>query len=86
MSTAGWRHELAKKYPAGAAMSIQDMSHITPLVSVSLDTFALIAAILFRECGSIKGTVNTAAALITACQQFDWAAHQKEMNLPKGEQ
>ena len=74
-------------------MSIQDMTRNTPLANVSLDTFAIVAAIVLHfyasEIDDHRGldvAVQVAAIIISKCQQFDWAAHQKEMQLPKGEQ
>ena len=68
-------------------MSIQDMSHNTPLATVSLDTFALMAAVIFTTGKYNYGdSVHIASDLIGVVQRFDWDAHRKEMNLPKGEQ
>ena len=71
-------------------MSEQSLSvPSTPLKGVSLDTFAIVAAIVFKDNDvdlTVGQAVKVAAELIAAVQQFDWAAHEKEMNLPKGEQ
>ena len=88
-------------------MSTADMSRKpdTPLATVSLDTFVIVAAIVFSIWDlsgtatgpassarnkdfdpALQDSIKMAAKIISWCQQFDWAAHQQEINLPKGEQ
>ena len=75
------------------------MSDDTPLKNVSLDTFATMAAIILGTHrkfetlldmedwrNALVDAVMLSADLISLVQQFDWEAHDKEMDLPKGEQ
>ena len=74
------------------------MSDGTPLKNVSLDTFAIMAAIVlthrrFEDLldaedwgNALEFSVGIAADLITLAQRFDWEKHEKEIELPKGEQ
>ena len=75
------------------------MSNGTPLKNVFPDTFAIMAAIILgthrsfedlidREDwrSALEASVGIAADLITLVQRFDWEKHEKEMQLPKGEQ
>ena len=73
------------------------MSNDTPLKNVSMDTFAIVAAILFtwnRQdmldqkdwLDALGNSVMLAADLIALVQEFDWEKFKKEMQLPKGEQ
>ena len=74
------------------------MSNDTPLKNVLPDTFAIMAAIIlthrrFEDLidaedwgNALEFSVGIAADLITLVQRFDWEKHEKEMQLPKGEQ
>ena len=72
---------------------------VAPLKNVFPDTFAIMAAILlgthpkFHNLldvadwqDALQDAVMIAADLISLVQKFNWEEHEKEMNLPKGEQ
>ena len=68
-----------------------------PLKNVSLDTFAIMTAIIFTAhrqdmldqkdwLMAMQEAVTISADLITLVQRFDWEKHEEEIELPKGDQ